>query len=181
MYVAALDAIEPLAQEVDHPQLLSSYPWPQGVTLFRHLPGPAVVMVGTAAAAAGATQLGGIDVELLAVAGVALVPAALAATGGAALSITGEPLLEIGNEALVPPEIAGPQALFRAAWPPAVATLGLVPILVARSVSGDGEPLPAAVNAAAVVLVIVILVFAWVRYRHDIRRSMQDALAGGAR
>lgn len=181
MYVAALDAIEPLAQEVDHPQLLSSYPWPRGVTLFRHLPGPAAVMVIAAAAAVGATQLGGVDIELLEVAAVALVPAALAATGGAALSITGEPLLDIGNEALGPPEIAGPQALFRAAWPPAVATLGFVPILVARSVAGDGEPLTAAVNAAAVVLVVVILVFAWVRYRQDIRESMENAVAGGAR
>lgn len=180
MYVAALDAIEPLAQEVDHPQLLSSYPWPQGVTLFRHLPGPAVVMVIAAAAAVGATQLGGVEIELLEVAALTLVPAALAATGGAALSITGEPLLDIGNEALVPPEIAGPQALFRAAWPPAVATLGFVPVLVARA-AGEGKKLPAAINAAAVVLVIVILVFAWVRYRQDIRKSMENAASGGAR
>ena len=55
LWVAALDAIEPLAQETDHPGRRDGYPLAEGELMVRHLAVPAVVMLvvtGIAAAVA---------------------------------------------------------------------------------------------------------------------------------
>ena len=56
----------------------------------------------------------------------------------------------------------------RTAWPPLLAILGLVPVLVARTAIGDGVPLVAVVAGATVPLVLVAAVVAgWVRFREQ--------------
>src|SRR5207237_3834791 len=45
VFVAALDVVEPLAQEVDHPDLGESLPMPEGRLHVRHLPALVAAMV----------------------------------------------------------------------------------------------------------------------------------------
>ena len=82
LYVVGLDAVEPLAQEIDHPGLLESYPRPAGAVLVRHLACSAAVMaaVGVVGVAAAVAVEGG-NPTALAVAAVVWLPASLAAAG----------------------------------------------------------------------------------------------------
>jgi hypothetical protein len=180
-YVAALDSIEPLAQEIDHPTLLESYPEAEGLVMTRHLAEPVIVMVGAGAVAVAAAYAVAPDSLALSVGAVTLLPAAVAAVCGAAITVVSEVDVDvdqaIGNVA--PPEVAGPRLLFRTVWPPLVAVLGFVPVLVARTsaVNGD-DPVRGAVAGSIPILLLSGLVFLWVRFRADIHRAM--AQAGGA-
>ena len=58
LWVAALDAIEPLAQETDHPGLRDGYPLAEGELMVRHLAVPAVVMVVVTGIAAVVAAVG---------------------------------------------------------------------------------------------------------------------------
>lgn len=179
-YVAGLDAVEPLAQEVDHPTVLELTPVDEGAVMLRHLLVPALTMVGVALVgllAVLATQPTG---EGLAVAAVAIVPAALAGTAGAAISTLKDAKSDEGQSDLalmVPPEAAGARVLYQAVWPPAVATAGFIPVLVAGIAARGGDPaVDAALTATFFVLLLVGLVAGWVRMRADIRAWMRQAM-----
>lgn len=173
LFVAALDAVEPLAQELDHPTRLRSLPLPAGRVLVDHLAVPAAVLVlvvGVATAVAAALQP---DRTFLAVLAIGSVPAALAALAGAAVSVVSEPVLDTATEALVPPEVAGPRLVLRAAWPVAIATFGWYPLFVAARLQADGlEPLADTRTALVPVVVLVGLTLAWVRYRAEVHRAL---------
>jgi hypothetical protein len=82
---------------------------------------------------------------------------------------------------LLPPEVAGMRLAYRTAWPPALAVLGVAPVLVARTVERhDVDPLTGALAAGAAVLVLFVLVCGWVRVRESIhtwwRTQMEAAL-----
>jgi hypothetical protein len=81
----------------------------------------------------------------------------------------------------MPPEVAGMRLLYRTAWPPAMAIIGIVPVLVARAASRHGASAPlVALAAGAGVLVLFVLVCGWVRERDQIhawwRRQMDAAM-----
>ena len=106
-YVAALDAIEPLAQDIDHPGLLGSVPEVEGVVMVKHLAEPVLVMIGVGLVALGTAY--GVDPnpEVLRVGLPLLLPAALAGVCGAAITVVSEATLETSQEAIMPPEVAG--------------------------------------------------------------------------
>lgn len=180
LFVAALDVVEPLAQELDHPGRLQAVPHDAGSLLAHHLVVPVVVMsavVGIGAVVALAVTP---DPELGVVLAISVVPVALAAVAGAAVSVVSEPTLDAASEALLPPEAAGPRLVLRVGWPPAVAVLGQLPLFTAERVSRAGlDPVPDATTAIVPVVVLSALIFAWVRYRSAIHGSL--ALAGGGR
>lgn len=177
-YVAGLDAAEPLAQEIDHPDRRDEYPLPAGVVLLRQIGAPIVLMVlvglvgvGTATAITGGNGLAWRV-------GLALVlPASLAGLAGATISVVqGPPPLFSTTDSLMPPEAASARAMFRMLWPPVVATIGVVPILLARHASrlhGPGtveaRALTGATALVPVVALLVIFVGVWVRYRENIK------------
>lgn len=173
LFLAALDAVEPLAQELDHPTRLRSLPLPAGRVLADHLAVPAAVLVlavGVATAVAAALEP---DRTFLAVLAMGAVPAALAAVAGAAVSVVSEPVLDTATEALVPAEVAGPRLVLRAAWPVAIAAFGWYPLFVAAQLQAEGlEPLADARTALVPVVVLVGLTVAWVRYRADVHRRL---------
>jgi hypothetical protein len=72
---------------------------------------------------------------------------------------------------MAPPEAAGMRLLFRLVWPPALATFGVLPLLVARAAMEAGRP-PAEAALAGIPPGIgsVILIGGWARYRQDISR-----------
>ena len=140
LYVAALDAVEPLAQELDHPDRRDGYPLAAGA-LYTRLMGPSlVVMVGVAAVGAGvAVGLSGLRAAWP-VAPILVLPAAGCALAGAVTSVVqGPPPLASATDTLLPPEAAGARAMVRTLWPPALSTLGVAPLLAGRRVTGSGS------------------------------------------
>lgn len=178
-YIAALDAIEPMAQEVDHPMMVDSYPLPSGVVMQHHLAAPVLLMA--LAGGLGAVIAWAISPSTnAAIIGViTVVSAAATAVSGASVSVASEAILDQGDAAMMPPEVAGPRVVFRMAWPPAIAIIGFTPIIGAQRAARLGhDPLVPAVWLAAVSLGLSAIVFIWVRYREDMHRSMREAMGG---
>ncbi len=182
-FVAGLEAAEPLAQEVDHRDRTDVMPTELGDVLVRHLPAAAVVAVLVGGLAAGAAALAGPPAIAVAACAAASVSGALAGVaGGAASVVMGAPEPSSGSETvgLVPPEVAGLKIAARTAWPPAMALVGCLPLLVTRAAHDGGYPAfqPTA-TAVLGVLVLVSITAAWVRFREParawFRRQMDEA------
>lgn len=182
LYVAALDAVEPLAQEIDHPDRRQSYAQPAGEIEVRHLAPSAVVMLVVAAFGVLAGYLVSGAATLAAeIGGVMLVPSGLAGLAGATISVVqGAPTSFSGVDSLLPPEAAGGRAIFRLVWPPAVAIIGLLPLLAGRH-ARPGARLEGVAGFEPLILVLVVLVGVWVRNRENIhawfRKTMEEAKA----
>lgn len=179
LFIAGLDAVEPLAQEVDHPSRAETIPVERGVVHVRHLPAAVAVMVlvaivGAAVALALEPSVGG-----LAVAAVCVVPAALGGVAGAVTSVLSDPVLGGGGDAwaLVAPEAAGMRLVMRTAWPPALAIGGTLPLLAARSAAEHNtSAVGAALTASILVVAVFALVVGWVRWRDDLHAAIERAL-----
>jgi len=77
--------------------------------------------------------------------------------------------------------VAGMRLVYRNAWPPAMAIIGIVPILVARTASRHGASAPlSALASGGAVLLLFVLVCGWLRQRENIhrwwRRQMDAAM-----
>jgi hypothetical protein len=96
LFVAALDLVEPLAQEADHPTRLELLPLDPGKISRRHLAAPSaamaavVLLAGTAAAIVGASPIG-LELGL-----VLALPAGLLLVCCAAFSATNDPYAYLG-------------------------------------------------------------------------------------
>jgi hypothetical protein len=178
LWIAALDAAEPLGQEVDHPGRTETFPMPRGQVFTLHLPILFVMssVIGVLAAAVAATPFGA-DVP----AGPAVftgVMAGILAAAGAAISVVQGAPDPVDTLSMVTPEIAGTRTVIRTALPPAIAVLGITPLLAARaSFLGAQEPPPlnAAMSLALPLAIVVVLVAGYVRFRDEIRQFMADA------
>ncbi len=174
MYLISLEVVEPYGQEVDHPTVMETMPLETGRILVEHLIGGAVAMIPIWLVATGAAFAASRSVDLLASMLGAVVPAAMVSVGAGALSIQ-----RVGsNETAmaVPPELAGPQVLYKLLWPPALATMGIVPVLVGRQALRAGNPVVSpTINAGIFVVILGGLVFGWIRFRD----SMFEAAAAG--
>ena len=175
LYIAALDAIEGLAQEVDHPDRRDSYPHADGAIHLRHLAAPSVVLslaglLGLLAAVA----LSG-DPELTVKVGLPLViPSAVMAAGAAAVSTIRQP----PDPSRMLMDSTGTMLLFHHALPPALAMVGPgATLLVKHTLDGQpqADPLGASLSAAVNVAMVAVLVLGWVRHR----RAIATYLAGG--
>lgn len=174
-FVAALDATEPLSQDIDHPLLAESVPVEQGRIMVRHLVQPTLVMLVAGAIALTVAWALDPSPEVWSVGLVLLVTAPTAAVAGAAVSVVST--VDSGAaDQLMTPEIAGPRLVFRTVWPPLIATVGFLPALIASLVDADGDPQGVAVAVSLPVLLLVAAVFAWVRFRSAIHESMADAM-----
>ena len=184
MFVAALDAVEPLGQDLDHPDRGSSVPIVAGSLHLRHLSTAFAVTLLTGAVGLATAVAIGPDRALTAQVGaVTLVVAAGAAVAGAAGSaITSDPASRGEYAALLPPEALGSITAMRLVWPAAVAIAGFVPVVVARAAYTSTNPtapspVQAATSVGIIVLLVVAFVGAWVRFRDDARKWMSDAFA----
>jgi len=178
-YVAALDAIEPLAQEVDHPMMLASYPEPAGVVLQRHLAAPVLVMAVAGSFGVLAAWAWHPSVNALVIGAITVVSGGVAAVAGAAISVVSEAVIDASDAAMMPPEVAGPRVVIRTLWPPLVAIIGVTPVLLAqRAMRLGDDPVPPALMLAVPVLVLAGIVFVWVRYRESLHGAMSEAMGG---
>jgi hypothetical protein len=132
LYLAAYDAAEPTAQEVDHPTRWESYPEAPGRLLLHHLAASFTVMVMVCAiAGAAATVLVPFEVVwrlwltlLVPVAGAAAVSATISTSQGAP---------DVAGLAGLGPDIMGWVMLARVVIPPAITVAALLPLLGAGS------------------------------------------------
>lgn len=180
-YLVGLEALEPMAQEVDHPTMLQLLPVPTGSLLARHLIVPAATMVVLGVVGAAAVALATRNPDAAAIAALTVVPAALAGTVGAAISIVkGVPDgPESSYEGLAPPELTGMRLVYQTAIPPAVATAGFLPVVSARAAASQGlDPVGAAASTVVPVLLLVAVVVGWVRYREDVKAWIHSATEG---
>ena len=188
LYLVGLDAIEPLAQEIDQADRSSAIPRERGLLLLHHLPAPAVLLA-LFAVLGGAIgyALNRTGIALAVVAIVAL-PAVWAAGAGAVISVVGEepePSASDTNQ-MLPPEVAGLRLMFRTVWPVVVCCLGTLPVIGARTAaSRDLSPAAGAAQGTMAVLVIVVLTVLWLRFREPARawwrQMMQESQAESSR
>ena len=168
LFLAALDAIDPLGQDVDRPERWGTFPVPDGKLLVRHLIAPTGAMVLVGLVALGTAMALGPSVLTAELGGVVLPLAALAAV----VAATGSVVMGPANNttALVSPEASGAGLVARVAWPPGLVALALAPLLVARSALSDGlPPVPAAANVAFLVGVPVAGAVWWISFRKAVR------------
>jgi hypothetical protein len=175
LYLAALDAIEGLAQDVDHPDRRDSLPHADGAVHLRHLAAPTVVLTlaalpALAAAAAGVALVSGDSrpvALVLEVGGPLLVPSVLMAIAAAAVSTVRQP----PDPSRMMLDSTGTMMLFHHAFPPALATGGpAIALFVHSSLERDATASATAVafSAAVNVAIVATLVLGWVRHRRGI-------------
>ncbi len=178
-YVLGLDALEPLAQEIDHPTIADSLPVLRGRLALQHLVQP-VIVTAVAGVIAAAVAVGVAPSAIgWQVAAVTLLVAVPTAVAGAAITVVSDQAVDAPDAGLAQPEVAGPRLLIRLVWPPLVAVLGFVPLLVARAAADAGRP-PAVPELVVAVpfLLLAAAVAGWVRFRDDIHRTMAESMGG---
>jgi hypothetical protein len=187
LYIAGLDAVEPLAQEIDHPDRREEFDLPAGRLHLRQLEAPAAVMVlvGAVALLTAAAISGGARTTWQ-VGAIMLVPAALSSLGAAAVSVIKGPPPPFTPQQSLVPEAAGARAMGRLLWPPTISVLAVLPVLAGREAARHGHPVAAATAAAEQLVVFLIVgLVAWVRWQEEAHRwfdqQMEAARHGGTR
>jgi hypothetical protein len=159
LFVAALDFVEPLAQESDHPTRRRLLPVAASALISRHLAAPAVaigavVLLGARAAAVA----GGSVATALGVGLVIVVPVAVALASCAAISASTNPYDYLLNTNLGYAVSAGPLI--------AASLVVAVPALIAREAVRHGSPAaPSAVAGAVMVAVVAAAAVAFLGNR----------------
>jgi hypothetical protein len=181
LYVAGLDAVEPLSQDVDHPDRLDSYPIDAGPLHLRQLDPFIVVtacvcVVGDAVALAVTRRA---DL-VLPTAGILLLPVAVAVPGAAAMSVIKGPATGAGSaNFFLPPEAAGMQTVFRTVWPPALCVITLLPLVTARRLHLQHLPFAGPmVGSETGVALVATLIMAWVRYQEQVHAALEAGMQG---
>ena len=179
LYLLGLDALEPLSQEVDHPDQVDGVPHERGWILVRHISAPAVALVPFALLGAAVVAVA----EPGAWAGALLLalPVTWLGAGGAAVSVlrdAPDPLAPpVASSAAVPPEFAGFTSTLRLVWPIAISALATIPVLAMRELPTAGT---AVRSMAGLALVLIALVW-WVRRRDEWRRRWRSFVEAGRR
>lgn len=183
-WVAGLDVVEPLAQEVDHPSRRTLYREPEGDVYVRLVGASAVVTVVLGlitAAVAAAPGDGQVPLVAALVAGVAT---ALTGMAGAVINVISGAPSQSGSASqltMIAPEVAGTKTVVRTALPLVVAAVGALPLLIVEANDHAGRPLPEGATQAWVgVAVVVGLVGAWVHQREPIRQWWAEAMEANA-
>jgi hypothetical protein len=146
LLLAALDAIEPLAQEIDHPTRRALLPVRGQELLRAHLVASAVLLLLAAGVGVAAVSVAAHASQAVEVGVAVLLPAALGALAGAAVSVITDPF-----QWVLIPAIQN----VRAAAPFVLATAGLLPVLAARYAERHGgSTLGAAVQAGLLVVLV---------------------------
>ena len=182
LYLAALDAVEPVAQEADHPDRRDAYGIEAGDLYLRQAVPSIVVMTLVGLCGAGAAALAGGSFLGFEVGAVMAVPAALGAVAAGLMStVQGPPSVFNSSDTLMPPEMAGIRNLLRTVIPPAVAMIGVLPVLAGRHPHRGLGHLAATTAVLPEVLFAGVVALGWVRYHDRLtgwwRQSMEEAQA----
>lgn len=179
LWIATLDAVEPLGQDIDHPGRTDGFPFDRGELHLKHLPVVALISLAAGLVAGGAASIPVGDPLPVEVALVVGAVAGLLAGCGAVVSVIQGAPDAVDVLSMATPEIAGARTVLRTALPPGLAVLGTVPVLAGRAAelgAADPPPVVAALTVVFPLLSVGVLFGAWVRYRDDLRIWMRDAM-----
>ena len=169
LFIAGLDSVEPLAQEVDHPSRRDSTPLEPAEIHLRHVPVAVLTQLAVAAIALAVAMVPGRAQVPLGAGAVAFLPLALGGLGGALVSVLSSAPSVGGNWSLAPPEAQGLRLAFRTVWPPAIAMLGVTPVIFAQRAQEQGlAPIEGGARIVPLVILVFGLVCGWVRVRDEI-------------
>ncbi|MDQ1491324.1 MAG: hypothetical protein QOJ23_3838 [Actinomycetota bacterium] len=175
LFVAALDALEPLAQEMDHPTRRDSFPVSPGRLATASLVVPtAVLAVATAVGVGVATAVLGVPAAPMLV---AVIPATAAAVAGGTASLVLEPVSAAELMSRYPvPEAAGPVLVARLGFAPGLAMAGWLPLLAGRAALHDKfAPAPAVVQSGIALVGLSILVVRALCQHFERKRAVPEA------
>ncbi len=182
-FLLGLEALEPLAQELDHPDLTESYPVIAGRLHQRLLAAPGLLLVVWSVPGALTAWALERSAGSLGVAAILAAPAALVGGCGAALNTIGgapDPYQADREGAFLPPEVAGIHLMFKIVRPPLVATFGSLAVLLVREAEGWGEdPVIMATRGALGGLVLVTATVWWIERRDTFRRWWRQIIDNG--
>ena len=177
-YLAGLDVIEPLSQEIDQSDRADAIPLDRGELLLRHVAVPAVAAAVVGLIGAATAVALNRTVESVELAAVLFLPAAWCGAAGAIVSTAMGAPDPFKDGQLLPPEVAGMKLAFRTAWPLIVAIIGTLPVVAARRANVTGNPpVPVAAQAAVGALLVAGFITAWLKYREPARawwKSFQE-------
>ncbi|MEO6571504.1 MAG: DUF6297 family protein [Ilumatobacteraceae bacterium] len=132
LFVMGLDLIEPLSQEIDHPDLTDDLPVESGWLHLRLLVGPALVAILPALAGAAACAV--VEPRTLPAAFALAVPLCWAGmTGSIVNAVRDDASIAGGESLLVPPEMAGMKNVIVMLVPLVVSSIATVSILALRA------------------------------------------------
>jgi hypothetical protein len=177
LYLLGLDAVEPLSQEIDHPDHTDGVPLDRGWMMAHHIAAPAVALVPFAVVGA----LGVIVFEpqywwgALAL----CLPCTWVGVGGGVVSIVRDapdPLAPpTAASAAVPPEFAGFTSTFRLIYPMLVSVVAGLPLLAVRQQPDVGT----VVRMVVAMSIVAIAIAFWVRKRDDWRVKFREFMDAG--
>jgi hypothetical protein len=171
--LAGLEILEPLSQELDHPDRTEQLPVTRTFVVSHHLAGPVAAMAGLALVTAGVSAAAWHTAEAaLMAAPVALAWGAGGLAGAALNAAAGapDPLARARDDLLLPPEVAGLREAFRLLKPVALVVVGCLPIVSASAAADSGrQPVPAAVQSSLASLLFSGGVLWYVSRRDDLR------------
>jgi hypothetical protein len=174
LYLLGLDAIEPLSQEIDHPDVADGVPIQRGWVLLRHLVAPVVTLLPFALI--GAATVAVAEPSAAAAAFALALPVTVAGACGSIVSVVrdaADPLQ--ASTSAVPPEFAGASSFVRVAVPIVVSTIPALTTVAMRE-----YPEPATAVRMAVLDVLVIGATAtWVRKGEEWRGKMKSFADAG--
>lgn len=163
MYIAAQDAVEPLAQEVDRPTRWDALPGDPGRILLQHLPVAFLIMLGLTGIGTAASLLLVPGEVVGSMAPTVALPIAAGATMAGALAVT-LGTTTMGSLLGTGPEMMGMITLLRTGLPIALAVAPFLPLLAAGH-DADALELEALANASTWPLLAVLLAGLYVRSR----------------
>jgi len=174
VFVVGLDLIEPLSQEVDHPDRTFALPHQAGWLHERLLVGP--VILAAPIALVGAAACSAVDPRAAGAAFVLAVPMLWAGMAGAVLNTVRDDQDpgSGGDGLLVPPEFAGFRDLMRTLLPVVASTIGTLAILAVRAQPDAGMVARCVFGLG----LYVALVRWWVVHRVDLRQRWETFAAG---
>jgi glucan phosphoethanolaminetransferase (alkaline phosphatase superfamily) len=178
MFMVALEALEPLAQEIDQADRTASYPHPRGLIHLR-LSSPVIALTPVLASIICATSLV-VERDMWLVAIVGSISAVMAAFAGAAINIVSgapDPTATTVSQNTMPPEVAGTVSIVKSLWPVALSIAGGLPFVFASLERTTGGAEAAALRATIAVFLCTALVAFWIFKRDDIRRSLDRAIS----
>ncbi len=189
LFLAGLESLEPLSQEIDRPDITDSVPIERGWIYAHHLAAPAVLLVAVGLIGAGAAVV--VDPDLGAMAFAVAVPMVWAgALGPVVATVLDAPsapspttLLGTPRNAetsFVPPEFAGFSTALRTLLPVVISAAGTAPVFVARF-AGDASSVGRSLVALGLFIGLVVV---WVRRRDPwsakVRTFMEEGQAARA-
>ena len=186
LFLLGMEAIEPLSQEIDRPDITDGLPIERGQLFAHHLVAPAALLA--VAAFLGAAAASVLKPSHAAAAFAIALPATLAGAIGPVVGAVRDAPTPIAvadtnimgtprdtEQSFVPPEFAGFSNAFSTFMPIILTSIGLLPIVAMRSDPSAGTAVRAAIGVALVLGVLV----RWVERRDQWGASIRSFFEAG--